>query len=99
MPPLSYIYEAMQVRGPNKREEARLDPLIKRVMKKTGTKIVPRLMMVDSYDPNAAAFNKNTIIINTVCLKSFSEDEMLAIIAHEIGHMHYKHSGNALVIL
>lgn len=97
MPPLTYIYESMLARRVTEKEQKRLDPIIKRILFKTGSKIAPRVIVLDSYDPNMAAFNKNTLIVNKVCLKSFNDDELGGLLCHELGHLHYRHSGGVLV--
>ncbi len=97
MPPLTYIYEQVLGRSVTDKEERRLAPIMRRILDKTGSKITPRVMVLDSYDPNMAAFNKNTLIVNKVCLKTFNDDELAGILCHELGHLQYRHSGNLLV--
>lgn len=97
MPPLSYWYETFVARKITKREEDKLKPVLKKVLAKADLNIKPRLLVSDSYDPNMTAFNKDTVIVNKVCLKSFTDDELAGILCHEIGHLKYKHSGSVLV--
>ena len=60
---------------------------------------VPRvdLCMLDSPSINAFAIGSHTVAVTQGAIDTFSEDELKAVIAHEIAHIYYGHSKVAML--
>jgi Zn-dependent protease with chaperone function len=81
------------------REQAKLIPLLNEVIttvnNKKNTNYTPtniRIKIKDIKEPNAQAFGKDTIIITDGLLKTANDEELTAVLAHELGHLYYKDS-------
>ncbi len=71
------------------------DAVVERVNSIYGTKYSGKsfkLRISDSKDLNAFASGYDTITITRACLKRFSDGQLQALLAHELGHIHYKDS-------
>lgn len=81
------------------RERQRIDPLLSRILgqvlqiKSINYQLCDiRIILIDSHEFNSHAIGKNTIILTNGLLMSSTDDELMAILAHEIGHLFYKDS-------
>lgn len=88
------------------RERKRLDPLLEEVISSCNTQKgtnfkLERLhiLMSDSKEPNAQSFGRDTMIFTDGLLKTCNDEEIKAIIAHELGHLHYKHGVKLVALL
>lgn len=88
------------------RERNIIDPLLKTVLDeanlKKGTNFTIEninLLIKDIKDPNALAFGYNTIMLTDGLLKTANEEELKAVIAHEVGHLYYKDSVTLISIV
>lgn len=93
-------------RDPIGRERKIIDPLLKTVLetanrKKDSTFTVENihLLIKDTKEPNALAFGYNTIMLTDGLLKTSDEEELKAVIAHEVGHLYYKDSVTLIAII
>lgn len=85
------------MRKPTLREEERINPLIEEIEKdyfsKYNEKLDVKYYIVDAQFLNGFAFGFSTIAIHRGALEELTDDELQALIAHEIGHIHYKDGG------
>lgn len=81
-------------RKPIEREKKRIYPVVDRVQQaikiNLGIEVVDKvnLMIVDASVPNAAAVGKNTLIIERSLYETCNDEELVGVIAHEMGHLH-----------
>jgi heat shock protein HtpX len=86
------------------REHTRLDPVIEevqqRIEQQLGKKPIALHLMIED-DPmlNAAALGKNTLILTRGLYETASQNELQAVIAHEMGHFHNGDSQRLATIL
>ncbi len=61
--------------------------------KRLAIKEKPELYIFKSAQPNAytAGVKKNYLALSTGCIDTFSKEELLAVLAHELGHIHAEH--------
>ena len=88
------------------REKARIDPLFTDVItnnnKKYGTSYRLedfRIKISDEKIVNALALGYNTIIINRGALDAFNDEQLRAILAHEMGHLFYRDSVRSIALI
>ena len=95
----------LPTRKPSLREETRLKPILERLQKfyrdKYGNDIAAKLTVMDMPHINGMAIGKETVAVSTGLLKVGSDDEITAVIAHELGHLHHKdgYFGIALLVV
>ncbi len=87
----------LSVRKKSIREESRIYPILERVQSlyqsKHGNRINVRVCMMDVPHINGMALGRSTIAVSTGLLKTGNDDEVSAVMAHEIGHLHYHDGG------
>lgn len=79
------------------RETRKIEPLLTDVQhsveKNCGySPIKLNLMAIDSPMPNAFALGKNTVAVSRGLYEKFDDDQIRAVLAHEMGHLHHKDS-------
>lgn len=82
-------------RKPSNRESERVFPLIQDICQKANIK-TPEWFVVTTTELNAYAFGKNTMFLTKKALKDFDDEELKAVIAHELGHLALSHSERSL---
>jgi heat shock protein HtpX len=75
------------------REQAKLDPIIAQVQDRITEllglpPVAVTLMVVDDPLPNAFAIGKGTLVLSRTLYETANDDELVAVIAHEFGHLH-----------
>lgn len=75
------------------REEQLLNPMIERVQVAVQAThgFAPlnlHVMVTDDPTPDAFAIGKNTLVLSRALYETANEDELAAVIAHELGHLH-----------
>ena len=87
----------LSVRKKSIREESRIYPILERVQSlyqnKYGSRINVRVCMMDVPHINGMALGRSTIAVSTGLLKTGNDDEVSAVMAHEIGHLHHHDGG------
>lgn len=82
-----------KLRPLRKGENPWLEEMVASLCSRTGLK-QPRLALVQDRSPNAFVFGRtqsnSTLAIHTGLLKKFREDEVRAVIGHELGHIAHK---------
>lgn len=85
------------MRKPTMREEERINPLIDKIEKdyfsKFNEKLTIDYFIVDAAFLNGFAFGFSTIAIHRGALEELNDEELQALLAHEIGHIHFKDGG------
>lgn len=88
------------------REKARIEPLLSDVIinnnKEYGTSYRLedfRIKISDEKIVNALALGYNTIIINRGALDAFNDEQLRAILAHEMGHLFYRDSVRSVSLI
>lgn len=88
------------------RERKRIEPILTEVIEKANAHYKTeyklenfKIMVADRKDMNSAAFGENTIIVNDGLLRNATDGQLAAILAHELGHLHYKDSVRLIAIL
>lgn len=61
------------------------------IMNRLSIKHELKIYILETQMKNAFAFPPDKIIFTSALLKKLSDDEFYAILAHEIGHLHFKH--------
>lgn len=89
LPPFSWIAHAMQgERKPTAEESAYLEPLFEKLCSYSGVKRDSlTVRMRNDEDINAFAAGINHITIYTGALRALSEDQLVGVLAHELGHL------------
>lgn len=89
LPPFSWIAHAMQgERKPTAEESAYLEPLFEKLCSYSGVKRDSlTVRMRNDEDINAFASGINHITIYTGALRALSEDQLVGVLAHELGHL------------
>ena len=89
LPPFSWIAHAMQgERKPTAEESAYLEPLFEKLCSYSGVKRDSlTVRMRNDEDINAFASGINHITIYTGALRVLSEDQLVGVLAHELGHL------------
>ena len=89
LPPFSWIAHAMQgERKPTEEESAYLEPLFEKLCSYSGVKRDSlTVRMRNDEDINAFASGINHITIYTGALRALSEDQLVGVLAHELGHL------------
>ena len=89
LPPFSWIAHAMQgERKPIAEESAYLEPLFEKLCSYSGVKRDSlTVRMRNDEDINAFASGINHITIYTGALRALSEDQLVGVLAHELGHL------------
>ncbi len=82
----------------NKKETARLNNLAKKLTlpKMEGVKFNFKVYQTDPDDINAFAMPDGTIRFHSALMKSMNDEQVLAVLGHEIGHVAGKHSFNQM---
>lgn len=85
-------------RDPIGREKQKLEPLLNEVIAncnaKIGTKYSQkniRIRISDNKEPNAYSLGRKNIILTEGLIRTSSDDELKAVLAHELGNLHYKY--------
>jgi|GEM_PF-1269620 len=82
------------MRKPTLREEERINPLIDKIEQdyysKHGEKLNIKYFIVDAAFLNGFAFGFSTIAIHRGALEELNDEELQALLAHEVGHIHFK---------
>lgn len=85
------------MRKPTLREEERINPLIDKIEQdyysKHGEKLNIKYFIVDAAFLNGFAFGFSTIAIHRGALEELNDEELQALLAHEVGHIHFKDGG------
>lgn len=85
------------MRKPTLREEDRINPLIDKIERdyysKYDEKLNIKYFIVDAAFLNGFAFGFSTIAIHRGALEELNDEELQALLAHEIGHIHFKDGG------
>jgi Zn-dependent protease with chaperone function len=71
-------------------EEQLLLPCVQEIQEKTGQTIAFRFYILEDEGPNAFALGKRTIVVSRGLLTLLNQPELLAVVAHEIGHLQSK---------
>ena len=89
LPPFSWIAHLLQgERKPTAEESAYLEPLFEKLCSYSGVKRDSlTVRMRNDEDINAFASGINHITINTGALRALSEDQLVGVLAHELGHL------------
>lgn len=91
-----YFALLQRARPAGSREKTRLQPLVDEVSKISG--IYPkRLLISPAKDVNASALGVSTLIINKGIMDKMNDDQLKAIIGHEISHL--KHGDSERIII
>ena len=76
------------------REEQKIAPaleILKDIYRdKFGANITPKAFVMDLPNINGLAFGRRTIAVSSGLLKVASDEEIIAVLAHEIGHLHHR---------
>lgn len=84
----------LPLRNPSLRENETINPALERVQQlykeKFQKEIKPSVYVMDIPHINGMAFGKSSLAVSKGLLKVGTEDEIAAIIAHEVGHLHHK---------
>ena len=89
-----YLIDAMyRVREVKEGELPRLRDMIRRISKRAGIK-APKLMLSNLPIPNAFAYGSpltgNRVAVTSGLLSCLSDDEVEAVLGHELGHIRHK---------
>lgn len=91
------------MRKPTLREAERINALIEEIEKnyfsEYNEKLNIKYFIVDAHFLNGFAFGFSTIAIHRGALDELKDEELLALIAHEIGHIHYRDGGYRLLAI
>ena len=92
LPPFSWIAHAMQgERKPTAEESIYLEPLFEKLCSYSGVKRDSlTVRMRNDEDINAFASGINHITIYTGALRALSEDQLVGVLAHELGHLRHR---------
>jgi Zn-dependent protease with chaperone function len=81
------------IRGISHREEfkvkAALEFLSQKYQELYGKKLNVKVLIEDNPYPQAMALGRKTMVVSTGLLKTASDQEITAVMAHELGHLHY----------
>ena len=82
----------------NEKETARLNKLVKKLTlpKMEGVKFNFKVYETEPDDINAFAMPDGTIRFHSALMNSMNDDQVLAVLGHEIGHVAEKHSFNQM---
>lgn len=84
----------LPIRDPSLRENGVINPALERVQQlykeKFRKEIKLSVYVMDIPHINGMAFGKSSLAVSKGLLKVGTEDEIAAIIAHEVGHLHHK---------
>jgi len=82
------------IREMSLREETKVNSAMVKIKeaysKKYGKDIKARILVMDLPNINGLALGSETIAVSTGLLKTANDNEMAAVLAHEIGHLHNK---------
>lgn len=88
------------------REKAKLEPLLQDVITNTNREYGTnyklsdfKIRVTDNKVVNALALGYNTIIINRGAFDAFTDGQLLAIMAHEMGHLYYRDSVRIIALI
>jgi len=86
------------------RESQQLNPLIEQVQAAVQIKhgLAPlklQVMVTDDPMPDAFAIGKNTMVVSRALYETATPDELAAVIAHELGHLHHGDSNKLGIAL
>lgn len=88
------------------REKKQIEPILTEVLDQVNANLGTNyqlnklhLMIHDSKEPNAQAFGKDTIVLTDGLLKLVTDEELRGVLAHEMGHLHYKDSVTLIAVL
>lgn len=92
LPPFSWIAHAMQdERKPSAEESAYLEPIFEKLCAYSEVKRDSlTVRMRNDEDINAFASGINHITIHTGTLRALSEDQLVGVLAHELGHLRHR---------
>ncbi len=92
LPPFSWIAHAMQSeRKPSVEESAYLEPIFEKLCAYSEVKRDSlTVRMRNDEDINAFASGINHITIHTGALRALSEDQLVGVLAHELGHLRHR---------
>lgn len=79
-----------QVRKPVYEEQQRLILSLHKVQKNANDRRQYRLYVAETNDLGAYAIGYHTVVISKACIKYLTENELSAVLAHEIGHLRTK---------
>jgi Zn-dependent protease with chaperone function len=87
--PLGELYwrVANRLRRPLPAEENVLRPAMERVAARCGLDRVPEVLVQHDPYPNGLAVGTNTVAVTTGLLQHASQEEIEAVLAHEVGHL------------
>ncbi len=82
------------IRNMSLREEEKVNPVMERIrdvyLQKYGEEIKERVFAMDVPHINGMALGRETVAVSTGLLKVANDEEIAAILAHEVGHLHNK---------
>lgn len=88
------------------REKAKLEPLLADVIEKTNNSYKTnyrlsdfKIRVTDNKVVNACALGYNTITVNRGAFEAFTDEQLRAILAHEMGHLYYRDSVKNIALI
>lgn len=88
------------------REKTRLEPLFSEIIEQTNRKYGTtyrlsdfKIKVTDNRMVNACALGYNTIAVNKGALNSFTDNQLQALLAHEMGHLYYRDSVRSCALI
>jgi Zn-dependent protease with chaperone function len=88
------------------REKTRIEPLLSDVIEETNKKYGSsyrlqdlKIKVSDEKIVNAVALGYNTIVVNRGALNAFNDEQLRAILAHEMGHLFYRDSVRSIALI
>lgn len=88
------------------REKTRLEPLFSEIIEQTNREYGTtyrlsdfKIKVTDNRIVNACALGYNTIAVNKGALNSFTDNQLQALLAHEMGHLYYRDSVRSCALI
>ena len=88
------------------REKTRLEPLFSEIIEQTNREYGTtyrlsdfKIKVTDNRMVNACALGYNTIAVNKGALNSFTDNQLQALLAHEMGHLYYRDSVRSCALI
>lgn len=87
-------------RQPLTKEQEKINAFLRELLEiiKDKTIKLPRVFIGNGLEPNASSYGKNTLIIEKVLLLNYNDDEIKAVLLHEMSHLINKDSLITLAI-
>lgn len=89
-----FVSLCLPIRKMTLRETARIEQakalVESRYEERFGRKLNLKIKLQDMPHLQGISFGKKSVVVTTGLLKSMNDDELVAVIAHEVGHLHYK---------